>query len=181
MATMNRKQWNEAAKANAERVRSTHGTAHRIAGILQTMGSAELAAKRPKINTAGLPAAIVARVTAKADSSSCYVSPDGRTFFVSEEQGKAMAARDGGEVFAPRSGRHFAAQIVAGRSKHWVRGESPEEVAQEVLLLIDAEGYGARDVGGRFALFDCTEHYGTPWLAPKVGTVSFNGRVELNC
>lgn len=44
MATMNRKQWNEAAKANAERVRSTHGTAHRIAGILQTMGSAELAA-----------------------------------------------------------------------------------------------------------------------------------------
>lgn len=44
MATMNRKQWNEAAMANAERVRSTHGTAHRIAGILQTMGSAELAA-----------------------------------------------------------------------------------------------------------------------------------------
>ena len=34
MATMNRKQWNEAAKANAERVRSTHETAHRIAQAL---------------------------------------------------------------------------------------------------------------------------------------------------
>lgn len=59
---------------------------------------------RPAFNTAGLESispAVVARMVAKANASWCYVTPDGRSFFVTETQAKNMQAKDGGAVYPP--------------------------------------------------------------------------------
>jgi hypothetical protein len=59
---------------------------------------------RPELNTAGLetlPAATVARMVAKAQQSWCYVTPDGRSFFVTEAQANGMRAKNGGAVYPP--------------------------------------------------------------------------------
>lgn len=58
---------------------------------------------RPAYNTNGLPASVIARVTAKAAESWCYVTPDNRTFYITESQAKAMQAREGGTVYAPET------------------------------------------------------------------------------
>lgn len=59
---------------------------------------------RPALNTAGLeslPAATLARMVEKSLASWCYVTPDGRSFFVEEWQAKGMQDKNGGEVFPP--------------------------------------------------------------------------------
>ena len=56
---------------------------------------------RPTINTDGLPECVKARVSQKAAQSWCYVTPDGRDFYVTEQQARNMQAEHGGEVFPP--------------------------------------------------------------------------------
>lgn len=59
---------------------------------------------RPTLNTAGLeglPAAVLNRMVQKSRQSWCYVTPDGRSFYVTEAQAKGMFERHGGEVFPP--------------------------------------------------------------------------------
>lgn len=56
---------------------------------------------RPEYNTAGLPVSVVARMAQKAAQSWCYVTPEGNSFYVSEDQAKAMQERGGGSVFEP--------------------------------------------------------------------------------
>lgn len=58
--------------------------------------------RRPDFNASGLPPAIAQRATQKAAASWCFVSTDGRPFYVSEAQARAMQAQHGGEVFAPQ-------------------------------------------------------------------------------
>jgi hypothetical protein len=58
---------------------------------------------RPTFSTAGLPEFAKARMAAKAAASWCYVTDDGRDFYVSEAQAKAMLAAHGGTVFAPEA------------------------------------------------------------------------------
>lgn len=58
--------------------------------------------KRPTFNGEGLPAVVRARAEQKAAASWCYVSPDGRSFFVSARVALAMRARNGGNVFPPK-------------------------------------------------------------------------------
>ena len=56
---------------------------------------------RPEFNPQGLPATIAARVISKAAASSCYVHPEGGTFYVDMLRADRMATLHGGEVFAP--------------------------------------------------------------------------------
>lgn len=56
---------------------------------------------RPQINTDGLPKIIKARVAQKAAQSWCYVTEDGRSFYVTETQARNMQAAEGGSVFPP--------------------------------------------------------------------------------
>lgn len=42
-------------------------------------------------------------MVAKAAASWCYVTEDGRDFYVSEVQAKAMQEANGGTVFAPEA------------------------------------------------------------------------------
>ena len=58
---------------------------------------------RPVFSTAGLPAFAKARMAAKAAASWCYVTDDGRDFYVSEAQAKAMQEAGGGVVFPPKA------------------------------------------------------------------------------
>lgn len=56
---------------------------------------------RPPFDAAGLPAFIRAAVIAKAARQWCYVTPDGRPFYVTREQAEAMRAKSGGAIYAP--------------------------------------------------------------------------------
>jgi len=58
--------------------------------------------KRPVWDSSGLPDCEAKKVAeAKAAQSWCYVTTDGRAFYVNEEQAHKMQARSGGEVFPP--------------------------------------------------------------------------------
>ena len=56
---------------------------------------------RPEFNPEGLPESVKARAVQKAAQSWCYVTPDGRSFYVTEQQALKMQASGGGEVFPP--------------------------------------------------------------------------------
>lgn len=58
---------------------------------------------RPTFDTSGLPAFAVKRMAEKAAASWCYVTEDGRDFYVKESQARAMMAEYGGSVFAPEN------------------------------------------------------------------------------
>jgi hypothetical protein len=51
----------------------------------------------------GIPHAIAARMAEKAAASWCYVTPDGRSFYVDERKARAMLASHGGTVHAPNA------------------------------------------------------------------------------
>lgn len=58
---------------------------------------------RPAFNTDALPDFAKARMAAKAAASWCYVTDDGRDFYVSEAQAKAMQEANGGTLYAPEA------------------------------------------------------------------------------
>jgi hypothetical protein len=58
---------------------------------------------RPAFSANGLPESVKARATIKAAASWCYVSPEGGTFYVSEEKARRMLAANGGQVFPPKA------------------------------------------------------------------------------
>lgn len=57
---------------------------------------------RPQFDASGLSAPIAALAQQKADRQWCFLTTDGRTFYLDETRAKAMQAEHGGEVFAPK-------------------------------------------------------------------------------
>jgi hypothetical protein len=57
--------------------------------------------QRPQIDTTGLPQSMVAIVAKRAASQWCYVTPDGRAFYVAEEHARGMQQHSGGFIFEP--------------------------------------------------------------------------------
>lgn len=59
--------------------------------------------QRPQFNTEGLPLNLAALATKRAASQWCYVTPDGRTFYVAEEHARKMQERSGGDIYPPEA------------------------------------------------------------------------------
>jgi hypothetical protein len=58
---------------------------------------------RPQFDTSGLSPSIAIIAAKHAAEKWCYVTPDGRAFYVAEEHARGMQERSGGTIYPPEA------------------------------------------------------------------------------